>query len=163
MNLFQVRSALFQSECRKYIKEGMSLSEPVPSKSDDGIIDHYFLYCEDLEEHIISGPEIVLGINAETKTMKYVKKASECKFPIGSEQEIAVEKNLLDTQALYEKYYAMYKTMREIVFCEDCTKEQKAMLADYYMNFRMMLDKRVFELYKVLSPEYFRWLEQFRK
>ena len=163
MNLLQVRRALFQSECRKYIKEGMSLSEPIPSKCDDGIIDNYFLYYEDLEEHIISGPTSAFGINSETRTMVYVKTASECQFPIGIDQEIVVEKNLLDIQKFYEKYYAMYETTREIVFCEDCTKDQKDMLADYYMNFSMMFDKRVLALYKALSPEYFQWLEHMTK
>ncbi len=162
MNLKQVKNAVFWTECRDCVREGMCCSEPIMTWDGRGIVDNYFVYGENGERKSYSGPVVSFGVYSEQKEAAYIKRGREMPFSKGAEDEIvAVSWEQYDGEA-YERYQKAFPLVRGFLFEENCTEEQREILKSYLQAFRMVTDGGLWPLYLEMAPEFFRWAKKMK-
>lgn len=155
MYLRQVKNAIFDTECGRLVRDGMCCSEPILSRDAKGVIDNFFVYCEDWEEGTFSGPAYRFGIYAETRETAYMEK-NERYFSVGKDVYQSYFRKSILAQEKYEKYSLSYARVREFVLME-CTEEQRDILKGYMQSLEEIIDAKMLPLYWELAPRFFTW------
>lgn len=60
-----------------------------------------------------------------------------------------------------KKLWKLYKSVREIVFQDEVTEEQKACIREYKQQWELTVLVDLKPYYEALSPEFFRWINKF--
>ena len=157
MNVNQVRNAIFRTECKNLIRDGLCCSEPIMTRDEKGVIDHYFIYGINREEKTFSGPVASFGIYSESRETAYISASQTRKYSKSPEDEIrAVNWGQYDENA-YGRYEETFPLVRDFVYRTHCTEEQKAVLRKYIEALRALTDDGMWPLYRELAPGFFNW------
>ena len=153
MNLFQVKHVIFQTECERLVLDGVCCSEPVMTRDEKGILDHYFLYGEDEALKSYFGPAAVFGIYSDQARTAYIRK------PAGERAIRALNWNQYDKKA-YDLYCETFPRVREFLFRAECSEEEKKVLRAYVESFRRITDGGLWPLYQEIGGEFFQWARE---
>lgn len=159
MELRQVKNRLLQTECGELIMDRMDISEPMLTKDKDGLVDNFFIYLVDMEEHINYGPVGRAGIDAETGKLKYLVSCNENPFS-KKPTDIITAGTASATGTKYEAYSKMYPCVRAFAFKEHCSDEERRILRDYYHSFLGIVNPALLPFYKEMAPSFFSWVER---
>ena len=157
MYLRQVENAIFHTECGRLLRDGMCCSEPIMTRDEKGIIDHFFVYCEDTEEGTFLGPIDRFGIYAEKQEHAYMAE-NKGYFSLAEDEQKRFLGNTALTKESYDNYSALYGQVREFVMTE-CTEQQREILQNYLHALREVVDEAMLFLYRELAPEFFMWAD----
>lgn len=157
MELIQVKHILHQTECGELFVDGMGCSEPILTRTEDGLIDLFFVYYANKKAGTFSGPVARIGLNAERGRLVSLESCYEKPFSVKPD-ELVVGKPQLVTDEQYEKYCRLYPEVRNLAFRESCTDSEKELLADYEKAFRAVVNPALFPFYLELAPAFFTWL-----
>ena len=70
--LGEIKQKIFRTECKEFLYEGMSRSEPVMTVDEHGIVDNYFIYAGNHEMTMVSPPMIAFGIYSDIGKTAYI-------------------------------------------------------------------------------------------
>lgn len=157
MYVRQVESAIFHTECGRLLRDGMCYSEPVMTRDEKGIIDHFFVYCEDEEAGVFLGPLARFGIYAEKPEPAYMAE-NKGYFSIAEDEQRHFHGNIPRTKESYDNYSALYRQVREFVMTE-CTAQQREILQNYLHALGEVVDEAMLFLYRELAPAFFSWAD----
>lgn len=111
LTIDDVKASIYKTECKKFIKEGFSCSDPIITKDENGLIDNFFIYAANRDESLVTPPIVSFGIYAETKKTAYVTQGN--KEPKAKENH---KETLANRRELRNKYSGLYSEIREFVF-----------------------------------------------
>lgn len=157
MYLRQVENAVFHTECGRLLRDGMCCSEPVMTRNEKGVIDHFFVYCEEQETRAFLGPLARFGIYAEKPEPAYMAE-NKGYFSLAEDEQRQFHGNTALTKESYDNYSALYRQVREFVMTE-CTAQQREVLQNYLHALGEVVDKAMFFLYRELAPAFFAWAD----
>lgn len=157
MELIQVKSMLHQTECGELLMDGMGCSEPILARTEDGLVDLFFVYYVNKKAGIFSGPVARIGLDAERGVLVSLESCYENPFSVAPEAVVAGKPQLV-TDEQYEEYCRLYPAVRELAFRESCTDPEKAVLTGYYKALRAVVNPALFPFYQELAPAFFAWL-----
>jgi len=160
MNFYQVKNAIFQTDCGKQVKDGLCCSYPVMTKDERGIIDHYFIYGWDEERHLFSGPLKCFGIYSDMKQTAYISLPSERGISISPDDELREKNPGYYNKAAYQDFTETFPKVREFLMKENCTNEEKRQLKKYLDGFLDVTDDGLLPVYRELAPDFFNWAER---
>lgn len=157
MNLKQVKSALYQTECKDYLPAGLYCSEPVLSKDEGGaIIDNYFVFSRSRDLSRIGAPEIAFGVDSDKCTTIYVDQSISNKFEKQLYEERFEDVDVM--RAASERYQYLYPTIRKIAFTDSEGYAQE--INEYLACWKAVSGETLYSFYQVLYPEFFAWAEK---
>lgn len=157
MYLRQVQNTIFHTACGRLVRDGMCCSEPVMTRDEKGVIDHFFVYCEDEEAGCFLGPTDRFGIYAETAEAAYMAQ-NDGYFSLGPDGQRSFGKHPAPTEESYARYGELYRQVREFVM-QECTDAQREQVKEYLAAFREVVDAEMFFLYRELAPAFFAWAD----
>lgn len=150
-----VKASIYKTDCKKYIKEGFSCSDPIITKDEHGLIDNFFIYAANRNESLVTPPIVAFGIYADTKETAYVKQGAKDPKAQENIKTLTTNKN-----ELRNKYAALYSEIREFVF-EDCNSEQAQQLHEYISSLKALVGQTLWTYYKSTSPMFFEWAKNY--
>lgn len=155
-SLKEVKSIIFQTECKELIREGLNCSEPVMTQDETGLIDNYFIYACNEDETQFSKPITIFGVYSEQK-----KKAYSIEKNDFEDKAYDVDEKPEDSAVLsaYNIYSSEYLKVRDFAFC-NCTTEQKESLKRYIDAFRLVSGSVLWHFYQQLFPSFFTWANE---
>ena len=65
-SLREVKTQIYQTECGKYLKEGLCLSEPILTLGKEGLIDNFFQYAAEEKGMYFGRPNLLFGIYSDS-------------------------------------------------------------------------------------------------
>lgn len=157
MYVRQVQNAIFHTECGRLVRDGMCCSEPVMTKGEKGVIDHFFVYCEDAETGVFLGPLYRFGIYADRLEAAYMEK-NKGYFSMAEDERRHFQNNAAPTGEDYDKYSGLYREVRSFVMTK-CTTQQKGILQNYLYALEKIVNAEQLFLYRELAPDFFSWAE----
>ena len=160
MTLQQIKSALLQTEFGESLRDGMSYSEPIALPTPDGLIDNFFVYLVDKKEHVYSAPVARLGLFAERKQLAYFVSCTERPFSAKPDEIIPAEEDSPNRWSAYETYEELFPVVREILFKENCSDDEKAVLIKFSNAFDEFNNKALLPFYTEMAPTYYKWLRE---
>lgn len=159
MELKKVMIRLHQTEFGEMIMDGMTCSEPVMTRSEDGIIDNFFVYFISTGGGSFSGPVARIGLNAETGTLTYLERCMDRPMSQPPTAVIeAVPRKL--TQEQYQEYEDLYPLVREFAYQEHCTDEEKETLGRYDRALKAVVNPALYPFYREMAPAFFEWMAE---
>lgn len=157
MYLRQVQNAIFYTTCGRLVRDGMCCSEPIMTRDKKGVIDHFFVYCEDEEAGCFLGPVNRFGIYAQKPETAYMEQ-NEGYFSQKEDEQRSFGKNPALTEEDYTHYAELYRQVREFVM-QECTDAQRETVKEYLSALRQVVGTEMFFLYRELAPAFFTWAE----
>ena len=157
MQLDNVKAVIYRTDCKKYILEGLSCSEPIMTKQEGKIVDNYFTYSQDENHQKISEPIIGFGIFTEDEKTVYIRKFSnewDCK--VLDEEFFDIDKAV----KIYDEYVRIYPLVRSCVYSNKLSQEQMEYLSKYLSYLRIISGEIIWKTYKELYPEFFEWVQK---
>lgn len=155
-SLREVRAQIYQTECGKYLKEGLCLSEPVLSLGGEGLIDNFFQYACDEKGVLYGKPDILFGIYSDQPKMAYLTETVSLPDKIYAAQ---TEPQSTTVSEIYERYENAYPVVREHIYRNDYLKYEE-ILKQYYLDLRQVSGEVLWKFYQELIPDFFRWYEE---
>ena len=157
MYVRQVENAIFHTDCGRLLRDGMCCSEPVMTRDEKGIIDHFFVYCEDEETGAFLGPLARFGIYAEKSEPAYMAE-NKGYFSLAEDEQRRFLGSTPLTKESYDNYSELYRQVREFVMTE-CTGQQREVLQKYLHALGEVVDEAMLFLYRELAPAFFSWAD----
>ena len=125
--LGEIKQKIFRTECKEFLYEGMSRSEPVMTVDEHGIIDNYFIYAGNHEMPMGSPPMIAFGIYSDIGKTAYINTGIYDEgAPLKKNQ---IDRGIIDEEYIRE-YERLYRELRKFVF-QNCDDAQKDVLGKY--------------------------------
>lgn len=156
----EVKSVIFKTECKKYIYEGLSCSEPIMSLHEGNIVDNYFIYSHNEDFTKISEPLISFGIFTDLERVAYIKQCNgelECRV---------IDEDLFDLERAndaYNEYVEVYPEIREIAFSKEVDCESVSNLERYLRSLFTFSGNALWQTYTELYPQFFMWAKELIK
>lgn len=153
LSLKKVNSIIFETECARYMRDGMFCSQPILSLGKEGLVDVIFTYNADPINGSISQPLVIFGIYADQKKVAYIKDPADFEeraYPN------AFDETLEDFAEMYQRYENLYCKMREWAF-RPYDEEQAAEIREYCKLLKQFSGSGVWTLYHKVAPEFFSW------
>lgn len=157
MTLEQVKATVTDLDLRDVLKEGLCLSEPILSRTEDLVIDNFFTYGIDYEEKAYTQPLKQFGIDAQNKQVLYVKEYSSCKSEL-----IIVPAASWDSYdpGSYSAYSELYGKVRNVFGQISMIASEKSLLVDYCNALKHQVDEGMWPFYINLYPGFFEWIKE---
>jgi len=155
-SLKEVKSIIFQTECKELIREGLSCSEPVMTRDETGLIDNYFIYACNEDETQFSKPITIFGVYSDLKRKAYSVDKVDFEDKVYKVAEKSEDSAVLSA---YNIYSAEYLKVRDFAFC-DCNEEQRGSLKRYMDTFRLVSGSVLWHFYQQLFPSFFTWANE---
>ena len=109
-SLRAVKTQIYQTECGKYLKEGLCLSEPILTLGKEGLIDNFFQYAAEEKGMYFGRPNLLFGIYSDQSRMAYLTEETRLEDKVYSSQSEPEGKRIA---AVYERYEKAYPVVRE--------------------------------------------------
>lgn len=154
MTLNEVKRVIMKTECKMFLCDGLTCSEPMLSRGEKGLIDNFFIYSSNREKTEFSKPIIIFGIYADLCDVAYIKECSE-------DNTLTKCSKLIEDEALFEcfrKYSDLYPDVRKVAFTK-CKSDDKKKVLEYYKSFKNITNAVIWEYYKHIAPEFLEWAE----
>lgn len=159
MTLKEIKSSFFQSECGKYIREGVEVSEPIPTLDKGKLIDVFFIYKTNREKDLYTMPLVKFGIISEEKKMVFSESLYDGSGVKAHNDIISGSGNRKERIQHYPDYEATYNKARALFYCE-CTGDEKILIQDYWRAFQKYVEPHIVAYYIETVPEFFSWLQK---
>ena len=156
MELKQVKSILHQSECGEMFLDGMGCSEPILTKSKNGLIDNFFVYLANKKEETYSATIAKISLLAENGSIIRVVSCSDEPFSVPPTETIKVD-SFSPSEQDYKEYSALYAKIRSIAFKTPCSSSEQQTISAYLDSLEKVVNKSLFPFYKELAPTFFEW------
>lgn len=156
MDLKQVKSVLHQSECGEMLLDGMGCSEPILTKTENGLADNFFVYLANKKESIYSGPIAKISLLADSGSIIKIVSCNDEPFSVPPTETIKTNP-FLPSEQDYKEYSALYAKMRSIAFKIPCSSSEQQVLSAYMDSLEKVVNKSLFPFYKELAPAFFEW------
>ena len=154
-SLREVKTQIYQTECGKYLKEGLCLSEPILTLGKEGLIDNFFQYAAEEKGMYFGRPNLLFGIYSDQSRMAYLTEETGVEDKVYSSQSEPEGKRIA---AVYERYEKAYPVVREHIYRDDY-REYEEILKQYYRDLQEVSGETVCGFCTELVPEFFRWYE----
>lgn len=155
LTIDDVKASIYRTDCKKFIKEGFSCSDPIITKDENGLVDNFFIYAANREESLVTPPIVSFGVYAETKKTAYVVQGNNEPKAQENPKELIANKRELRT-----KYSGLYSEIREFVFT-DCNNDQAQMLQEYISSLKALVGQTLWTHYQSTSPMFFNWAKKY--
>lgn len=147
--------------------ETASLSYPVPGKEGDGIVERFFL-TSNQPAAVRRRPYAWLQVDTETGRLLQYAHCSVQDFAASLDAPFT---DMLDYSApgggsyrellaKKQEFAKVYGEVREFVFADELDSGQQEKVRRYIELRDQVIGSQVLEYYRVLSPEFFAWLDQ---
>ena len=113
LSLGEVNNIVFETECARYMRDGMFCSQPILSPGKKGLIDVFFVCTVDRLNNSVSQPLAIFGIYSDQKEVAYIKDPAEFEE---NKYSNYYEEFSEDFSELYQQYENLYCKMREWAF-----------------------------------------------
>ena len=151
--LGEIKQKIFRTECKEFLYEGMSRSEPVMTVDEHGIIDNYFIYAGNHEMTMVSPPMIAFGIYSDIGKTAYINTGIYDEgAPLKKNQ---IDRGIIDEEYIRE-YERLYRDLRKFVF-QNCDDAQKDVLGKYVEHLYRLSGNGLWEDYLEAVPGFFEW------
>ena len=111
--LSQTKFAIQMTDCKQFLVDGLSLSEPIITQGEDGLIDNFFMFSTNEEMTELSKPLVIFGIYTDAKTTAYVQEVNPFEDKIYT-SPIIPDPSKVDEA--YEAYEALYPEVKRIAY-----------------------------------------------
>ncbi len=165
LSIDDVINYITSKEFEDMIPEGMSVSIPLFEISDDNTVESVFVYSEDMHKCICSRPS--MKINFDTVDRKMVDFCNYCDAPeklkdVPSNTDIHFTA-VSDTEkyiAACDIFQNTYGRIREFVFRDVITPNEKAMLVSFVKSLFEMLPSELKIVYGAVFFNFFDWVNK---
>lgn len=154
MTLNEVKRTIMKTECKMFLCDGLTCSEPMLTRDEKGLIDNFFIYSSNREKTEFSKPIIIFGIYAELCEIAYIKECPENRNMIKG-IKLVENDSLFDS---FRRYSEIYPYVREVAFT-DCNENDKKKVLEYYDCFKSITNNVVWNYYKEVAPQFIEWVE----
>lgn len=144
---------LMEGENEKYVPDGTIVSLAVYSLVEGRRADSYFLYATDYET--FSEPYARISIALDSAEVLLYETTEEHPF----RTHVQAPKDFYREEE-YLEYAECYMNIRDFVFGNNLSQEQKAALRSYLGIFRRIVRNRSEECYLEMAEEFIRWARQ---
>ncbi len=156
MTLDEVKSVIYCTDCKQYIFEGLSCSEPIMTMDKGRLIDNYFIYSHDEYFKKISEPIIEFGIVTGDKKEAYGRQVvDELECRVMDETAFNIDRAM----DAYEEYANIYPFVRQCVYSSKLTREQVEYLKKYLECLRIFSGDVLWKIYLERYPQFFDWVQ----
>lgn len=155
LGLRKVKSIIYQTECSSLVPDGSKCSQPIPTKGENGLIDHYFVYSADWEENSVTAPRVLFGIDSERKEVVYIDQSPKIEPGHYPNSFDADGKELY---CLYPRFEKLYSVVRAWAYEPGATDHAEE-IREYCQLLKRLSGSAVWGFYQELYPEFFQWAE----
>ena len=159
MELIQVKNILHQTVGGDLFMDGMGCSEPILSINKNKIIDNFMAYFVNFQESITSGPVVLIGVQADNRTVEYINHCDDKMFSLAPRAMMKINFPSF-TEHDYEEYRNCYKSIREIAYKRDCCSNEKKVIRNYFLALKKVVAPEMLKLYEEFVPEFFEWIRK---
>lgn len=152
----EVKQAILDTDCARYLREGLYRSVPVFSVIDGKLADVFFMYGRNKNATRYIAPMVTFGIFFEEKREAFSVVNDSVEAKLSSVEGPQVDP--LATIAVYQRIESLYPIVRECAF-SNCDSEQKKAVRDYCSAIEEVSGPVLWEVYKSVAPEFFNWAE----
>ena len=156
MELRQVKGILHQSECGEMFLDGMGCSEPILTKTENGLVDNFFVYLANKKEATYSAPIARISLQAENGSIIKIVSCNDDPFSIPPTETIKANP-FIPSEQDYKEYSALYAKIRSIAFKTPCSSSEQQTISAYLDSLEKVVNKSLFPFYKELAPTFFEW------
>ena len=157
MELMQVKNTLHGTVVGALLSDGMGCSEPVLLLKDGKLIDNFFVYMANRKACLVSGPVGIIGLQAETENVEYLRNCEKIPFSLGPKETMRVTYPDFQPED-YRRYCTLYGQMRNIAYKSNCTESEKQIIADYVAAFKKIVAPEMIRIYEEVTPSFFVWV-----
>ena len=154
--LKEIKLKIFKTECKNLLYEGLSMSEPILTMGEKGLIDNYFIYASDKKQTVVSKPMIAFGIYSDLEITAYIN--SDIYNENADPLENIMESDRIDNHYV-EEYENLYVEVREFVY-QNCSESRKDILRDYIEHLYYLSGSGLWQNYLEIAPDFFDWIKK---
>ena len=159
MTLQMIKSAFYQSGLGSMLTDNADISEPVPTLTEDGMVQNFFLYMVDPEAGFFSAPFARAGILPEEKRVIYFTSCYDQPFSKPPEEILKAEGSFTERFLAYEHYKRRFNATEHLFF-RDCSKPEKRVVREYVEGLQLVTDPVMYPFYAEMAPEFFTWISR---
>ena len=157
-SLREIESTIIKTDCKVYMVDGWSRSQPIQTKDENGVlIDNFFMYGRDMRKNSFSTPFVVFGIYSEEERAAYITVTPDEEVKsISLDNPMEFGESIRQAKDRFEE---LFPEVRECAFSDNCTDEQKAMVKEYVSCLEKFSGPVVWKYYLELFPSFFDWAD----
>lgn len=152
----EVKQAILDTDCARYLREGLYRSVPVFSVIDGKLADVFFMYGRNKSATRYIAPMVTFGIFFDEKRTAFSVVNDSVEAKLSSAEGPQVDP--LATVAVYQRIESLYPIVRECAF-GNCDSGQKKAVRDYCSAIEEVSGPVLWEVYRSVAPDFFNWAE----
>lgn len=141
------------------LTDNAGISEPVPLRTEDGMVQNFFFYMVSRREGCFSVPFARAGILPEEGRVLYYTSCYDQPFSRPPEEILKAEGSFDERSWAYEDYESKYNEAEHLFFRE-CNEPEKKLIREYVEALQRVTDPVMYPFYAELAPEFFDWVSR---